>query len=139
MDDKNSQGAPHDNLIPIPGVRYLIKVRGQSESRNALYAPTRPGSEFHWLSLAFEDRPGEWLLVRDEDVTIETELFNPHPPTRTQWGIKHIDHDCPRGQKGRVTSYGDNRQLMNEEFPNDRHYVRVARQVTETEWQEVDQ
>lgn len=120
---------------PIPGVTYRVTHFGRQ--RLATFTPQAPEDFAPWVDL-----DGDWFQLEGDDKILGV-AYNPHPPTRTEWALSWYGADDADQSK---EPFGENEAkarerhaafLKNPARPYTRRLMR--RQVTETEWQEVDQ
>jgi len=74
-----------DQIQPIPGVVYTIQ-RGPKDYVDlidAMYAPWGNDDSQPWMSASLR------LFALQEEDRILREVFNPHPPARTEYGIEY--------------------------------------------------
>lgn len=81
-----------NDLYPIPGVRYLVSHPKYDEGLQLLYAPWEDKDYKPWV-----DSRGIWF--NDEEVKVIRAVYNPHPPTRTEYGCPEGDHIRPTSKE----------------------------------------
>jgi hypothetical protein len=110
---------------PIPGVIYEVELKpGWLETWR--YCPDSPEDHRPWLR-EFGDA---WYARDLGKCKVIREVFNPHPPTRTEWGVIEPRH-------GVLASLYDRKSDAQEQAARVNGMVK-ARQVQLGEWKEVD-
>jgi len=114
-----------EDFQPLPGVVCDVEFKDGRLPQTLLYAPWGPNVDHPW-----QDGYGGFYTGKEFDVTAV--VYNPHPPTRTEWAVGSDEHwQCFEDEEDARSYLEEQTELL--EIPP----TWGKRQVTPIEWQEV--